>query len=149
MVEMQLTLFFYQTKIAMKNQNTELSQEEKVKTIVVLIAIIGLIVYWIWPSETEPISIPKPLTVEEKREQLVKHCFSVWDGSHIKLIKFIKSNRNDPESFEHIETLYGDYGDTLIVGMRYRGKNQFGGKVPAFVKVKTSTISCEILEVIQ
>lgn len=49
---------------------------------------------------------------------------------------------NDPESFEHLKILYGDYEDTLIVNMKYRGSNQFTGKMIEFIKVKTSTNTC-------
>ena len=107
-----------------KNKKNELTQEDKVKTIAVFISILGLFVYWVWSSEPE-----KELRPEKKEQQLVKHCFSVWNGSRLKLLKVPKDNMNDPRSFEHIETLYGDYGDILIISMKYRGENQFGGEI--------------------
>lgn len=112
-------------------------------TIIVMIPVI-----WIsnmFSSEDDPV----PLTPEEIRRNEISKCFSVWNGSHIKLRELVKSNMNDPNSFEHVETLYSDYGDTLIVSMRYRGKNRFGGVVPGFIKVRTLTKTCDVIQILE
>jgi len=63
--------------------------------------------------------------------------FSSWDGSHRGLTKVIKESMNDPKSYEHVETVYWDKGDRLIVQTTFRGKNGFGGVVKNRVKAET------------
>lgn len=60
-------------------------------------------------------------------ELLIEKHFSAWDGSHIELVKKVKSNLKDPDSYEHINTTYRIEGDTIWVFMNYRAKNSFGG----------------------
>lgn len=57
--------------------------------------------------------------------------FSSWDGSNAVLVKYVKSKMNDPDSFEHVETLVweGKEPETFIVKMTFRGKNAFGGTI--------------------
>ncbi len=73
------------------------------------------------PSKNSP-----PL---DSREAKIKSQFSSWDGSHIKLEKWVKDKMNDPGSYEHVETTYLDNGDNLTIIMTFRGKNAFGGVV--------------------
>jgi hypothetical protein len=72
----------------------------------------------------------------EERQKRIEKQFSPWDGSHMKLVWYVKDNMNDPDSFEHIETSYYDKGSFLIVIMKYRGKNMYGAKVRNYVKAK-------------
>lgn len=81
------------------------------------------------------------------RKQKVDSQFSGWDGSHIKLTQALKASMNDPKSYEHVETVYWDMGDHLIVQTKYRGNNAFGGKVFGMIKAKVSMVG-EIIEVI-
>lgn len=75
----------------------------------------------------------KPLTNQEKAESFL----SGWDGSYRPLIKLVKDRMNDPESFEHVETRTGDYGDSFFyMSMKYRGKNGFGGIITRYIDVK-------------
>ncbi|HBV85743.1 MAG TPA: hypothetical protein DEF42_03590 [Desulfosporosinus sp.] len=71
--------------------------------------------------------------------------FSAWDGSNRHLVSLLKDNLNDPKSFDHVETVYWDKGDHLIIKMTYRAKNGFGGLVLQNVTgksdYKTQTIS--------
>jgi hypothetical protein len=80
-----------------------------------------------------------PPSEQAKHQKLVKSAFSSWDGSHIKLERLVKSNLKDPGSYEHIETKYADKETHLIVIMKYRAKNSFGGYV-----VNTVTAKCAI-----
>ena len=73
--------------------------------------------------------------IETREEKIEKH-FSAWDGSHIELTKVIKASMNDPESYKHVETRYGDQGDYIIVKTTFRGKNTFGGVVTNWVTAK-------------
>lgn len=54
---------------------------------------------------------------------------------------------NDPDSYEHDETVYWDRGDHLVVRTTYRGKNAFGGVVRNFVKAKVS-LDGDILQIL-
>mgnify|MGYP001168860664 CR=1 FL=1 len=74
----------------------------------------------------------------EARKKKIESQFSAWDGSHYNLERFIKNAMNDPDSYEHAETVYWDQGDHIVVRTIYRGKNTFGGVVKNFVKAKVS-----------
>lgn len=92
---------------------------------------------------------------EEKQAQIaaaarmekIKRQFSAWDGSHNNLERLIKKAMNDPDSYEHDETVYWDKGSYLIVKTTYRGKNAFGGVVRNFVKAKVS-LDGDILQIL-
>jgi len=75
---------------------------------------------------------------KQQREKEIEDQFSAWDGSHIELTKIIKASMNDPKSYEHVETVYQDAGDRLIVITTFRGKNAFGGTVVNTVKANVS-----------
>ncbi len=66
---------------------------------------------------------------EEKmtRYRQIQAQFSAWSGAHKDLERYIKKRLKDPDSYEHIETGYNDNGDHIMVLMRYRAKNSFGG----------------------
>jgi uncharacterized protein YhaN len=81
------------------------------------------------------------------RTEEIEKSFSGWDGSHTGLVKYVKNNLNDADSFEHVETKYFDLGDYLIVNMRYRAKNAFGAKVLGFIKAKVD-LNGNVLEII-
>lgn len=66
---------------------------------------------------------------EAERRELISKQFSGWDGSHIKLVSHVKALMNDSGSFDHVSTKYWDKGDYLLVRMRFRGLNGFGGVV--------------------
>lgn len=65
------------------------------------------------------------------RKSKIKSSFSSWDGSHINLVRELKRQMNDPDSFEHVSTVYRDLEpkDELVVTMKFRGNNAFGGKI--------------------
>lgn len=70
-----------------------------------------------------------PKTPEQLRDDQITGQFSAWDGSHLSLTRSVKQALNDPKSFEHIETTYGDRGEFILVRMKFRAKNAFGGYV--------------------
>jgi predicted RNA-binding Zn-ribbon protein involved in translation (DUF1610 family) len=90
---------------------------------------------------------PKPKTQAEVRKERLEGGFSAWDGSHRGLTALIKKTMNDPKSYEHVETTYGDKGDHLIVKTTFRGKNAFGGVVANWVMAKTD-LDGNVIEVI-
>ena len=79
---------------------------------------------------------------------MIGKYFSAWDGSHIALAQLVKENMNDPKSYEHVETVYWDQGDHLIVKMTFRGANAFGGKVLGSVRAKCS-LDGRVLEILE
>ena len=83
----------------------------------------------------------------ESRKKKIEQQFSSWDGSHRNLDRFIKNAMNDPDSYEHAETVYWDKGEYLIVQTTYRGKNAFGGVVKNYIKAKID-LNGEILQVL-
>ena len=85
--------------------------------------------------------------LKAERKKKIEEQFSGWDGSHINLTQAIKQAMNDPKSYEHVETVYWDMNDHLIVQTKYRGNNAFGGKVLGMVKAKVS-LDGQILEII-
>ncbi len=100
------------------------------------------------PTDTpEPTNTPRPTEdPAEARRELIERAFSAWDGSHIKLVAYVKERMNDPGSFEHVETRYGDRGDYIQVYMKFRGKNAFGALILQEILAKAE-INGDILEV--
>lgn len=88
-----------------------------------------------------------PKTKEETRQEQIEKNFSAWDGSHRGLTEVIKKSMNDSSSYEHVETVYWDKGDHLVVKTTFRGKNAFGGVVKNWVIAKVD-FSGNVIEVI-
>ncbi len=78
---------------------------------------------------------PQKPKVETRQDKIDKQ-FSPWDGAHRNLESLLKQGLNDPDSYQHIETTYADADDHLVVKLRYRAKNGFGGMVQGFVLAK-------------
>ena len=70
------------------------------------------------------------------RKKLIAKQFSSWDGSHYNLTQYIKNNMNDPKSYDHVETRFGDMGSYVVVVTTFRGKNAFGGVVKQTYRAK-------------
>lgn len=99
-------------------------------------------------SEDEKNNLNDDGTPKTERQIEVEKQFSSWDGSHNGLTKLIKDAMNDPNSYEHVETVFWDKNDYLIVMTTYRGKNAFGGVVKNFVKAKVD-FNGNVLEIIE
>jgi hypothetical protein len=56
---------------------------------------------------------------------------------------------NDPDSYEHEETVYWDMGDHIVVRTTFRGKNAFGGVVKNSIKAKADINTGQIIEIIE
>lgn len=93
-------------------------------------------------STSKPQAPPK-----SPREQKIESQFSGWSGSHTVLEKTIISTMNDPDSYEHVETRYGDKGDYLIISTKFRGKNKFGGVITQVVTAKVD-LNGNIIEIV-
>ncbi len=92
--------------------------------------------------------IEKERIEAEKREEKISNQFSAWDGSHRELTKIVKKSMHNPNSYEHVETVYWDMGDHLVVNKTFRGTNALGGVVANTVKAKIS-IDGESIEIIE
>ena len=86
---------------------------------------------------------PTPKT----RTEIIENQFSEWDGSHKKLEDFIKSQMNNPDSYEHVQTIYWDKDSFLLVKTTYRGANVFGGIVTNTASA-TSSMDGSIIEIV-
>jgi len=84
----------------------------------------------------------------EIREEMIESQFSLWDGSHEQLTKAIKKSMNDPSTYEHVDTVYWDQGDHLIVQTTFRGSNAFGAIVKNSVKAKVDLIG-NVIEIVE
>jgi len=80
----------------------------------------------------------KATRLAAERKKKIDAQFSGWDGSHINLTKLIKESMNDPDSYDHVETVYWDQKNHLIVSTTFRGKNAFGAVVKDYIKAKVS-----------
>lgn len=83
-----------------------------------------------------------------ERQEKIERQFSGWSGANRPLEKIIKTSMNDPDSYDHVKTVYWDKKDYLIVKTTFRGKNAFGGLVLNSVKAKIS-IGGNVLEIIE
>lgn len=83
----------------------------------------------------------------EERKKNIKSQFSAWDGSHRNLESVIKKSMNNPDSYDHAETIYWDRGDHLVVQTSFRGTNAFGGVVKNTVRAKVS-LDGKILQIL-
>lgn len=83
----------------------------------------------------------------------IKQQFSAWDGSHKRLVEFIKTSMNDQDSFKHINTTYrlvlSEEDPHLIVKMTYSGNNAFGARVKGNLLAKADITDGSILEIIE
>jgi hypothetical protein len=113
-------------------QSNQPTAAPAVATIVTLVLFGTFFVWCTGVCSSSDRSSPRTLTRQEKLEQQ----FDPWDGSHIKLKEIIKSNMNDPNSFEHVDTIYRDHGDYIYIRTDYRGKNVFGGVVPGWMSAE-------------
>lgn len=104
-----------------------------IKLFLILIAFAFLLVY-IEKYPNKPSNPSKPLTKEEKRKKQIRSQFSAWDGSHVKVEKYIKNEINDPDSYVHVKTVYSDMGDYLFIKTTFRAKNSFGAVVKESVE---------------
>lgn len=84
----------------------------------------------------------------EDRTKAIEKQFSSWDGSHMRLERYIKKQMNDPGSYEHVKTTYSDNGTNITVVTQFRGKNSFGAIVLNTLKAKVD-IDGEVLEIIE
>ena len=84
----------------------------------------------------------------EKFDKLIQDQFSVWDGSHFMLKRHVKNHMNDSKSYEHVESTYIAGPDRLVVFMKFRGSNAFGGIVMQEVTANVDLKTGEVLSIV-
>jgi len=135
-------------------QITEAKKEAKTQGWVNLVsaAIVGILVAYFFftsNSETERRDKTGPLS---KIPERVKKQFHYYDGSHIRLEKYIIENMNDPDSYEHIQTTYtypGIGSKTMRVYTVYSGRNAFGGTVKNWVLAEVDTKTGQVKRIVE
>lgn len=136
-----------------KNLSPEALEKRKkinkkiLKYFLITISIIILIIIIAAIFSPKPVSPEPELTPMQKKAQKIEAQFDT-DGSHIELTKYIKDNMNNPNSFEHIKTVYSINGDILIVTTEFRGSNAFGGIVKNSITA-TIDLNGKILEIVK
>jgi len=113
--------------------------------VIVIFAILYMIGSFSSDSQKTETSTPK--TQEQIRKEQIEKHFSAWDGSHSGLTALIKETMNDPDSYKHVETVYWDKGDHLVVKTTFRGTNAFGGVVTNWVMAKVD-LNGNVIEVL-
>ena len=83
-----------------------------------------------------------------ERKKKIERQFSAWDGSHRNLERLVKQTMNDPDSYDHVKTVYWDMGNHLVAKTTFRGKNAFGGVVVNWVKAKVD-MDGNIIEIME
>ena len=88
------------------------------------------------------------LSPDEKKIYLRKHNIETFekdyvnsDGSVEPVVEYVKGMMKNPDSFQHVKSVYTSVSDTNIrfrVIMSYRGTNSFGGVVPGTIEVDVS-----------
>lgn len=114
-------------------------------TLIILGIVVFILIGVFSSNDTSTPSAPK--TPEQVRKEQIEKNFSAWDGSHRGLTEIVKKSMNDPNSYEHEETVYWDKGDHLVVKTTFRGKNAFGGVVKNWVMAKVD-LNGNVIEVI-
>ena len=90
------------------------------------------------------------LTPEEIQKKKIEDQFHPWDGSHIKLERYIKKElMNDPDSYDHIESGYTIEDGKLYVMVTFRGNNAFGGKVKNKVLAICDKENGDVIEIVE
>lgn len=116
---------------------------------ILLLVLIGFCCFGVFNTQNDSDTSPNTREVQT-REERIEEGFSAWDGSHRGLTQLIKQSMDDPESYEHVETVYWDLDKKghLIVRTTFRGKNAFGGVVKNWVKAKCD-LDGNVIEVLE
>lgn len=133
------------------NNQDQLDKKKGYKVLLVIAAVI--IVFALFNTKPARDTITPPVKTERttsletsnptptnKTKQFEDNYVSAWDGSCRPVVKAVKERMNDPESFDHAETVYAydTKGNFMTVAMKFRGANAYGGKVLTYVTAKVS-----------
>jgi NADH dehydrogenase/NADH:ubiquinone oxidoreductase subunit G len=85
---------------------------------------------------------------QAERKEVINANFNELYGNHKPLTEYVKENLNDPSSFKHVETLYWDYGDTLVLKMTYRANNMYNAKITSVIKATADPVTGQLFEIL-
>jgi hypothetical protein len=96
------------------------------------------------PPPAAPQPTPEEVAAKERELLYGQHCLSLWDGSHPEFVNQVKRRLNDPDSFDHVETVtwpVRDDGRNSIM-MTFRAKNGFGGVITSKAMGSINGLDC-------
>ena len=96
-----------------------------------------------------PQPTPEEVAAKERDKAFGLWCLSAWDGSHPEFVKAVQDRLNDPDSFEHDDTMVWTVrpdGRNQIV-MAFRAKNGFGGTVRQKAAGTFDNKTCSFVEI--
>ncbi len=103
----------------------------------------------ITPPPAPPQPTPEEVAEKERNKAFGLWCLSAWDGSHPEFVKAVQDRLNDPDSFQHDDTLVWTVrpdGRNQIV-MAFRAKNGFGGTVRHKAAGTFDNKTCSFVEI--
>lgn len=86
--------------------------------------------------------------VNELTNELIKNQFDSINDSNIYLVKYVKSNMVNPNSFEHIKTEWSKSPKFIVVRMLYVEKDKKGRKILKHIKAELDVWG-DILQVLE
>jgi heme exporter protein D len=96
---------------------------------------------------TELDAVQKEAERQASPEYKLDGCFSRYDSNSARTMnKTIKANLADPDSFQHIQTIFEYKGDYAVTTTKFRSRNGFGGMVVAYASgnVRLSDDTCAV-----
>ena len=129
----------------MTESNTKSSPGDTVKGLIVLVGVVVAVYFGCVRESPEERAAAEQQAAAERIEQKRKgfHCLSTWDGSHSGVVRQVKAVMNDPDSFDHVETLVSPNNNGQhVFTMKFRGRNAFGGVVTNAAKGTYSNSTC-------
>lgn len=75
--------------------------------------------------------------------------FSKWDGSHKKLTEYIKSQMNNPDSYEHVSTKAATKSSHILVVTTIRGENAYGATITTTYEAKVDKDTGDVISISQ
>lgn len=132
----------------MMNDNKKVSKlTDILRMIICALAGWGIFAMVIIKSTPDPLAEPEetPAKVDNRtRAEKIADQFSTHDGRHYLVARRVKRMLHDPDSFEHLKTVYAVVGDELQIFMSYYAKNAFGAQVitthTAMVNIETGDV---------
>lgn len=108
-----------------------------------IIFIVFFVLFFTGNNEPE-----EPLTPEQIAQKQISDQFN-YDGMHFTVAYMVQDNLNDPDSFEHIETVYEEKKDHLLILMKYRASNVFNAKIKKEILVRVTKDTGTVLEIVK
>lgn len=89
------------------------------------------------------VSSCEPDVHRDANSNSVDNYFNPFSGAHYQSNNLIKDALNDPASFDHAETRYRVDGEKLVIIVRFRARNSYGGVVTHLAKTECTTANTE------